>query len=190
MFKVTFDDFCDMLIPLGSVNSPADLHGFFCGKLCGGAPLSETECLQQAWDLLDVAGTPNAASNDYILALYESTLSDLGSDDYSLQLFLPDDDTEIAVRTQALAQWTQGFLVGFGAAGIDPKTLFSSDNADALRDLAQITQVASVDSDLSSQDDSEEADYFELTEYVRVVALNFYAEYTIIDSKQSPKSLH
>jgi uncharacterized protein len=179
-----------MLIPLGSVNSPADLHGFFCGKLCGGAFLSEAECLQQAWDLLDVAGTPNAESNGYILALYDSTLSDLSSDDYSLQLFLPDDDTEVAVRTQALAQWTQGFLVGFGGAGIDPKTLFSSDNADALRDLAQITQIASVDSDLSTQDDSLEADYFELTEYVRIVALNFYAEYNTSDNKHSPTSLH
>ena len=190
MSNVTFDEFCDMLIPLGSLNSPAELHGFLCGKLCGGARLSEAECLQQAWDLLDVAGMPNAMSNDYILTLYDTTLSDLSSDDYSLQLFLPDDDTEITARTQALAQWTQGFLVGFGAAGIDPKALFSSDNADALRDLAQITQVASVDSDLLNQDDSQEADYFELTEYVRIVALTFYAEYTISDSKHPPKSLH
>ena len=186
-----------MLIPLGCLNSPAELHGFLCGKLCGGARLNRDECLRQAWDLLDVAGTPDTIANDYIFTLYNHTLNDLDKGDYSLQLFLPDDDTEIAVRAQALGQWAQGFLTGFGGAGIDPNTQFSSDNAEALRDLAKITQITSDSHDLSTadgelltQDGDQEADYFELTEYVRIVALTFYAEYNTSSGEQHLKSLH
>ena len=138
-----------------------------------------------------MAEKPDAMSNDCILTLYKNTLNNLSSGDYALQLFLPDDDTDIAERAQALGQWAHGFLIGFGAAGIDPQTQFSSDNAGALRDLAQIAQVTSADGDhldngghLSAADDSQEADYFELTEYVRIVALTFYAEYSAVDSER------
>ena len=190
MFDITFDEFCDLLLPLGSLGSPAELHGFMCGKICGGARLSQDECIQQAWDLLDVTDKPDASSNDQVISLYDATLKDLSSGDYSLQLFLPDDDTEIAVRTQALGQWAQGFLLGFGAAGIDPNAQFSSDLAAALRDLAYITQVTS-DSDGSfNQEDDQEADYFELTEYVRIVALTFYAEHNTDNNDKNPKQLH
>ena len=188
MFEILFDEFCDMLIPLGALNSPAELHGFLCGKLCGGARLGRDQCLDQSWKLLDVVETPDAAANDLVLNLYEVTLDALDNSDYSLQLLLPDDETEIAVRVQALGQWVQGFLVGFGAAGIDPDTTFSSDSAEALRDLAQIAQVTSVD-DVNGGDD-QEADYVELTEYVRVVALTFYTEHNTIETEKSAKNLH
>ena len=182
-----------MLLPLNSLSSPSELHGFLCGKLCGGAPLSRDECVQQVWDLLDVAENPDATFYDCISALYDATLNDLSNGDYAFQPLLPDDDYEIAVRTQALAQWAQGFLIGFGAAGIDPNTEFSSDNADALRDLAQITQVATADADSFNEDNDQESDYLELTEYVRIVALTLYAEYAEQDvnaDKRQLKSLH
>ena len=190
MFEVLFDEFCDMLIPLGSLNSPAELHGFLCGKLCGGARLGSDECLDQSWKLLDVVETPDATANDLVLNLYEATLSALDSSDYSLQLLLPDDETEIAVRVQALGQWVQGFLVGFGAAGIDPDKTFSSDSAEALRDLAQIAQVSSADPDDVVEDDDQEADYVELSEYVRVVALTFYTEHNAMSTEKSAQNLH
>ena len=193
MFNVTFDEFCDMLLPLSSLSSPSELHGFLCGKLCGGARLSHGECVQQAWDLLDVPENPDATFYDCISTLYDATLNDMSSGDYAFQPLLPDDDSEIAVRTQALAQWAQGFLIGFGAAGIDPNTEFSSDNADALRDLAKITQVAIADADLLNEDNDQESDYFELTEYVRIVALTLYSEYAEQDvsvDEQQLKGLH
>ncbi len=105
--------------------------------------------------------------------LHQQTQAALRSGDYQLQLLLPDDDTELAQRTQALAQWCHGFLLGFGSAGIDPEAEFSSEQAEALRDLAAIVQ-ATVDED--RDEEFQEIDFVELEEYVRIVALNFYED--------------
>lgn len=174
-----FDDFCELLIPLGALNSPAELHGLLCGKLCGGASLNINEWLSAAWDLLDIAGQPDGQAQEYMIKLYNTTQAQLTSGEYDLQPFLPDDDSDLELCTQALSQWCHGFLGGFGSAGIDPKAEFSSDQADALRDMAAIVQVT-VDGDLESEEgrneDQQEADFIELVEYVRIIAMNFYED--------------
>jgi uncharacterized protein YgfB (UPF0149 family) len=176
---LSFDDFCELLIPLGALNSPAELHGVLCGKLCGGASVSISEWQAAAWDLLDVAGEPDAQAHEYVSRLYTITQSQLTSGEYDLQPFLPDDDSDLEQRTQALSQWCHGFLSGFGSAGIDPNAEFSTDQADALRDMAAIVQVT-IDGDLEGEEgrgeDQQEADFTELVEYVRVIAMNFYED--------------
>lgn len=170
---LSFEDFCELLLPLGTVNSPSELHGYLSGKLCGGKILTKDQWLKAAWDLLDTAEQPNPEAHDQVLNLQRTTQQQLQSGDYDLQLLLPDDDSDIEERLLALSQWCHGFLSGFGSAGIDPNTQFSSDQADALRDLAAIVQVTS-DEDESQQE--QEHNYSELVEYVRVVALNFYQD--------------
>jgi yecA family protein len=182
-----FDEFCDLLMPLGALNSPSELHGFLCGKLCGGAKLDEEQWLKSAWDLLEITEQPNPDVVDYVLALFEHTKEQLESGDYDLQPFLPDEDTEIDQRTQALSQWCHGFLSGFGASGIDPNKEFSSDQADALRDLAAIVQ-ATVDEDDAGIEEQEN-NYFQIVEYVRVLAMNFYEDNLQIDTSKNASPL-
>ena len=181
-----FDDFCNLLMPYGALSSPSELHGVLCGKLCGGAKLNRDEWLQSAWEFLDVTDTPDGQANDEVAALLDVTQQQLNSGDYDMQLLLPDEDSDLDDRTQALSQWCHGFLTGFGTAGIDPNSQISSDNADALRDMAAIVQAA-----VSEEDDQEEQEsgYYDLVEYVRVVAMNFYAEHHI-DEDDSTKTLH
>lgn len=180
-----FDDFCNLLMPYGALNSPAELHGLLCGKLCGGATLNRDSWLQSAWEFLDVTDTPDGQANDEVARLLEITLAQLNSGDYDMQLFLPGDDTDLDQRTMALSQWCHGFLTGFGSAGIDPDREFSSDNADALRDMASIVQAAVTDGE---DEEEQESSYYDLAEYVRVVAMNFYAEHHT-DDGQTP-TLH
>ena len=177
---LNFDDFCELLMPLGALNSPAELHGLLCGKLCGGMNLSREQWLNDAWDLLDAAVQPDGQAQDYVAALYEITTAQLSSGEYDLQPFLPDDDGELEERTQALSQWCHGFLGGFGSAGIDPKAEFSGDQAESLRDIAAIVQVTADEEDRDSE--QQEADFLELMEYVRIIAMNFYE-----DKLQSPE---
>jgi yecA family protein len=174
--SLIFDDFCELLLPLGALNSPSELHGLLCGKLCGGATLSPEQWQQAAWELLDVVGDPDPDTQQQVSALYKVTQAQLSSGDYDLQPFLPDDDTDMEQRAQALSQWCHGFLSGFGSAGIDPSKEFSSDQADSLRDLAAIVQVG-VDDEHEEDADRQEANYFELVEYVRVLAMNFYEDH-------------
>lgn len=190
MDSLNFDDFCDLLIPLGALNSPAELHGLLCGKLCGGASLTVDQWLTVAWDLLDVAEQPDANAHDHVVSLYAITQAQLTSGDYDLQPFLPDDDAELEQRTQALSQWCHGFLAGFGSAGIDPNAEFSADQADALRDMAAIVQVT-IDGDSDEEgrgEDEQEADFMELIEYVRVIAMNFYEDNLQADEDSDKKN--
>ena len=50
---LNFDDLANLLAPLGTLNSPSELHGLLCGKLAGGATLSEISWLLEAVEFLD-----------------------------------------------------------------------------------------------------------------------------------------
>lgn len=172
---IDFDDFCDVLIPLGALNSPSELHGLLCGKLCGGASLTTDAWLSAAWELLDIIGEPSVDIQEPVITMYTLTQAQLRSGDYDLQPFLPDDDSDMEQRTQALSQWCHGFLSGFGSAGIAPDAEFTSDQADSLRDLAAIVQVT-VDDDVDRDEDEQESDFIGLIEHVRIIAMNFYED--------------
>lgn len=186
---INFDDFCDVLIPLGALNSPSELHGLLCGKLCGGAALTTDQWLSSAWELLDIVGEPNVEIQEPVIAMYAVTQAQLSSGDYDLQPFLPDDDSEMEQRTQALSQWCHGFLTGFGSAGIAADAEFSSDQAESLRDIASIVQVT-VDAEEDRDADEQEADYTDLVEHTRIIAMNFYEDnlQEIQDKEKSVKS--
>ncbi len=186
---INFDDFCDVLIPLGALNSPSELHGLLCGKLCGGAALTPDQWLAAAWELLDIVGEPNVEIQEPVMAMYTITQAQLSSGDYDLQPFLPDDDSEMEQRTQALSQWCHGFLTGFGGAGIAPDAKFSSDQADSLRDIAAIVQVT-IDDEVDRDEDEQESDYIDLIEHVRIIAMNFYEDnlQQIQDDEKSVKN--
>ncbi|MBX2807929.1 MAG: UPF0149 family protein [Cellvibrionaceae bacterium] len=168
-----FDDLSDLLLTCGISHGPSELHGFLCGNLCGGATPTASEWMTQTRDLLCISVRFDTDIRGSLQMLHQQTQAALRSGDYQLQLLLPDDDTELAQRTQALAQWCHGFLLGFGSAGIDPEAEFSSEQAEALRDLAAIVQ-ATVDED--RDEEFQEIDFVELEEYVRIVALNFYED--------------
>lgn len=172
-YSPDFDALSDILLPLGILSGPSELHGFLCGNLCGGASPELSAWLDKAKKLLDIQTEFAGESFVALERIYQQTVKSLSSGDYDWQLFLPDDDTDLDQRTEALAQWCNGFLIGFGSAGIDPDAEFTSDQAAALKDIAVIVQACCDDStDLETQ----EGDYMELVEYVRVVAMNFYED--------------
>lgn len=168
---LTFDDLCTMLAPLGTINSPAELHGLLCGKLSGGAQLNETRWLLDAVEFLDFNQAPNENIRIALTSLYHTSVAQL-RDGFSLKLLLPEDDTELSQRTAALGQWCCGFLTGFGSAGKAGRVM-TEEAEDGLRDLAAIAHIAVED----SEDESDEADYMEVSEYVRMLAASLYLEY-------------
>lgn len=180
-----FDAACDLLLPLGMLQGPSELHGFLSGQLCGGARLGAEHWWQKAKEMLDIDVDFDQESILYFAGLYQETLDVLKEDDYAFQLLLPDDESDLEQRVMAMSQWCHGFLIGFGSAGIDPNTAFSKDQADGLRDLAAIVQ-AGMDDELD--EDEQEADYIELVEYVRVLALNFFEDNKT--AKESDKTVH
>lgn len=180
-----FDDFCNLLIPLGALNSPAELHGLLCGKLCGGEALTETRWLLDAVEFLDFTQAPDESVRIALSRLYQDAVAQLQGDTFELTLLLPDDDSDIAQRLTALGQWCYGFLTGFGSAGVAGQRDMSEESQETLQDLASIAQIEIDEADTEEA----EADYMEITEYLRMAAASLYLEFAPKADSQNPGQL-
>jgi hypothetical protein len=170
---LNFDDLANLLAPLGTLNSPSELHGLLCGKLAGGASLSEVNWLLDAVEFLDFIAAPDESVRIALSKLYHVTLEQLQGA-FGLKLMLPDDDSLLSERARALSEWCHGFLSGFGSVDHQGKRQISEEAAEMLQDIANIVQIQVDDEE---DEPSAEADYMEVTEYVRVAVSNLYDEF-------------
>lgn len=170
---LNFDDLANLLAPLGTLNSPSELHGLLCGKLAGGAKLTEINWLLDAVEFLDFIAAPDEQVRHALSRLYHSTNNQLQGE-FNLKLMLPDDDNLLSERARALSEWCHGFLSGFGSVEHQGKREISEEAEEMLQDLANIVQIQVEDEE---DEPSAEADYMEVTEYVRVVVSSLYFEF-------------
>jgi uncharacterized protein YgfB (UPF0149 family) len=96
------------------------------------------------------------------------------------------------VRVQALAEWCQGFLVGFGTGVKANELEFSDEAQEVLRDLVEISKV-----DPDREETPEEEDEValnELEEYVRTAVMMLYSEFVLkrasAKSQNQAETLH
>lgn len=178
---IAFEDLNHLLVPLGALNSPSELHGMLCGKFCGGERLDAEQWQVEALSFLDLItsedgtleGDAYGATQTAIARLYHVVLAQLQDADLRFQLLQPRDDAELQDRTNALGEWCHGFLTGFGSSGLAGTTKFSEDCADALRDFAAIVSIGDGEGDAEDA----ENDFFEISEYVRMATLTLFNEH-------------
>ena len=164
-----YTSFATLLNTSGHVISPAELQGLLLGRCCAGGDFTAEGWLQEAQDLFDseVPSSLHAA----LLGLQEMVKAELIADSsVSLTLLLPSDDESLQLRTEALGQWAQGFLSGFG--GSIGNTEISKDVREILEDLISIAQIAVED----TEDEEGEVAYMEINEYLRVAPLFLFTE--------------
>ncbi|UTF59239.1 UPF0149 family protein [Gilvimarinus sp. DA14] len=164
-----FELWDERFAPLEALNSPAELQGMLCGRLCG-TPLNEADWLRLVSDFMALTDEPDQATTDALLDFLKQTRGQLGGEGFSFVLLLPDDDQSMSERVEALSQWCHGFLSGFGASGAVEQGEVNPDIADTLEDFSAIVQIESDDNDAASA----ESDFIEVAEYVRMSALTLY----------------
>lgn len=170
---ITFDDLANLLAPLGTLNSPSELHGLLCGKLAGGANLTETAWLLDAVAFLDFLNAPDEGVRDALTRVFNHTLGGLQGQD-GVTLMLPDDDTSLEDRARCLSEWCHGFLTGFGSVELAKPRQLDDDDREMLQDIAGIVQIE-IDEDQLAP--SAEADFMEVVEYVRMAVASLYFEF-------------
>ena len=159
---MTDDDLLALLSELAGDEAAASHHGVLLGR-ASAAPatavgawpdevLAELPDVQRPDELREVLAQ---AAERCVAALDEGTLT--------LAPLLPDDDVDLELRTAALGQWCQGFLVGVAAAGVNDFDKLPGDAPEFLRDVLAISQAVSEDAG-----ESDEQAYAELVEYLRV----------------------
>jgi len=171
--RFDYGQLADQLMDQGLDASPADLHGCLCGLLAAGADgqaEAGVDGLNQALEI-DIYGE----LSEQAMALYVASHVALNSEEFDFYPLLPGDDTDIAVRVAALADWCRSFLRGYGHASSagSGRGNPGGDAAEILEDLAAI---AEVDLEELEQDEESEQNFMELSEYIRFAALNIYSE--------------
>lgn len=149
----------------------AECHGALCGVLC--APEADAEMwLARVLGGIDPDATDVRALRFELLALAADLRQKLRAGDLAFAPLLPDDETPLADRTGALGEWCEGFLFGVGTARISEFDRLPPGVQEVIRDVVEIARVGvAVDGD-----ESDEAAYAELVEYLRAGVQLVYDE--------------
>ena len=188
-----FDDFADMFVELGAFGTPSELHGLLTGQLAAGVRADAEAWLAMVVAHLDVQAIEDDDDKAELVVLYDMVLEQLTEANFGLQLLLPEDDAELAGRTESLGAWCTGFLSGFGLGFDNSKQNISSEITDSMEDLANIAQVSFDAEDEDLTEDSAEISYVELVEYVRLAAMMVFAEFNLLAEsgpQKVPQQLH
>lgn len=155
----SWDDVDAGMRTLAASATASECHGVLCGLLCMGEPEARS-----AW-LEHVVGT--SLASEPLDTLYEETLRQLDDAVFEFELLLPGDDTDIAERTAAIADWCGGFAFGVGASRRGERAL-PEDTAEFLADVTEIARAG--ENDAIAVEEEEDA-YMEVVEYLRVGTL-------------------
>lgn len=154
---------------------PSEAHGCLSGALCASSSYTFREWLDE---LLSDAATrepTDPALAGFSLA-YASTVAELAEGEMGFQPLLPDDESPLEQRAEALGLWCQGFLFGFGSTGHARSESLPADVAEVLADFGDLARAAE---DLEADAEEQERAYVELVEFVRASAQLVYEDLAI-----------
>lgn len=146
--------------------SPWELHGVVCGLAV---------CEPQGFglqELVDLVGVDALTDEGSVEEFVRGTLEGLAAEDLSFSLLLPEDDAPLDMRVDALAEWTGGFLAGFGVtmAHRDWDAL-PEEAQEVIDDLAAVTELDPAQIGEVGGQESAESDLLQVQEFVKVGVL-------------------
>lgn len=173
---VDHDTLNDALRRCGASWDAAQAHGLLSSRLAVAGAGGGLDWLQQVLEGTRESDALRAECAGLLNSLFQETLRQLSERLSEFEPLLPDDSDSASVRATALAHWCEGFL--HGLVSIDhgqalKQRLAEDPLADIIRDMLQLTRAA-VDED--TDEESNEAAYTEIVEYVRVAAQLTYEE--------------
>jgi uncharacterized protein len=163
MTEDAYYPFEQALAAAGSPLPPAEAHGLLCGLLCAGLP-GGIGAVQGRW-LEEVAAGGDPAP---LHGLAGQTAAALADPELGFAPLLPGDEAPPGLRAQALVDWCQGFLYGFGAGGPGQDLVIPTQSREALRDIVELTRL---DVAALEEGETEERELAELGEFLRVAVL-------------------
>lgn len=170
-----FDDLAELFVKMGSTLSPTYLHGSISGVLAAGKRMAQADWLDWALDQMAPTEEVQEAHVTILQGLYFKTLSELEDESLAFELLLPNEDTPMLDRLQALSDWAGSFLGAFGATGVVQET---SDMPATLQEILEdLSEIAQVDATSAEDLTSAEDDFVAVAEHVRVSALTVFLEY-------------
>lgn len=158
-----FDTVQNALDKLQAVTDASEAHGTLCGLLLGQQDMAKwlTITLDTMPEQSDLLAQENLG---LLQELFDHSKQQLYSEDMSLELLLPDDSDEFAIRLIGLSNWCQGFLYGLAVNGEALVNRLSDQGRECLDDLLEISQLGHDE----EETDETESVYAEIVEHVRL----------------------
>lgn len=194
--KVDYDALEDALKRCGASWDAAQTHGLLTGRLAVAGVPAGPEWLQHVLEGTDQNSALTLECQKMLDTVYQSTFWHLSERLSEFMPLLPDDDSDARTRTVAMAHWCEGFLHGLVSARHGDAVrdrLAAEPLSDIIRDMLEITR-AEVDEE--TDDESNEAAYAELVEYLRVAAQLAYEELSDLrlkvdnEAAENPDTMH
>lgn len=152
--------------------SLAECHGVACGLL-----VRQPDCSADAYfgllDMLEIVNAPGPGFREALLEVLEASRDQLRDEEMQLVIWLPDDEESLEDRTEALAQWCNGFLASIGAGDDQRLDTLSGEAAEALADIQEIAlaEIGGPTAEDGEDSEEEEGAFVEIVEYIRVAVL-------------------
>jgi uncharacterized protein YgfB (UPF0149 family) len=163
----SFDDLTETLSHTDLKLHAAQVHGLISGVLCGNFNA------ESAWQELVMGEKLTDETQEDLQRLYLDTATLLSEFLFEFKMVLPDDDTSLAIRAEALTVWCQGFLTGLKVAGIPVVGREPSELTEAIDDLIEI---AKMNYEQVEESEEDEESFAELAEYLRMAVIHIYTE--------------
>jgi yecA family protein len=173
---IDHDTLNDALRRCGSTWDASQAHGLLSSRLAVAGAVAGPDWLQQVLEGTDESDALRTECASLLNTLYQDTHRRLSERLSEFEPLLPDDSDSASIRAAAVARWCEGFLHGLVSADHGEalrQRLASDPLADIIRDMLQLTRAAV---DEESDEETTEAAYAEIVEYVRVAVQLTYEE--------------
>jgi uncharacterized protein len=173
--------------------SASALHGSLCGLLVSDAKFEGAAWLDLA--LVDESLAVNLPDDiaAQLAELAQHQRASMQQAELGISPLLPDDESDLNQRVEALHEWCGGFLAGLGLSGkLKKQSPLSKDGKEALADIERLAR-SEIELDQNDPEADEHA-LMELFEYVRVACSMLFVELSTaakaMAQKPAAKKLH
>ena len=157
-------------VHVGAAMGAAQTDGYVCGRYAAAGQVTVDAVEQAVFGGLSATTTGCEHGVELLAELIRWTGAQLHGDASEFALLLPDDGQQLTRRTQALADWAQGYLAGLGEGGYRRRGDFAGAMDDWLTDLVEISKADAAGDGAASAAD--EADYVTVVDYVRTMVVS------------------
>ena len=165
------------------IATPSELHGHASGMIVVNNDVNVEEWIKLILEDYCFEGTDQSKLVPVLSALFDFAKDKLQADNYTFNPLLPSDDNELSFRLEALSTWCATFLTGMAYAGLKSDANMHRDVHEFILDLEKISKVDTA----SNDSQGEEADFVELTEYVKAGTILLYQEF--LEGKDDSSSI-
>jgi yecA family protein len=162
----------EALFKVNAMMGAAESHGVLCGMLCARGAIELSEWIGHVLGDQDESNVLLHDTVHQLAELHQVTMEKVNDISGGFYMLLPDDDDDLIGRTEALANWCQGFVYGLAAGGISDDSKLPIDTQEILTDFIEISRAGynlgddDVIETVETTEEDEQA-FVEVVEYVR-----------------------